>query len=106
MYLVCLLLMALFSTPDDNQLQGNEVEIVLWIALCSAIFIIFYHIYQVIKPLKILHRIMKKRNALEQELPSDSNDKNNTVSSTLITLNSIRDGELREPLLENELKQL
>ena len=48
----------------------------------------------------------KKKNTPEEEIASDSPAKTYTASSTLVTLNDSEDDELREPLLENEPKQL
>ena len=103
-YLVCLLLMALFSTPDYNRLQAAQEKIVLWIVLSSMIFVFFYHIYQVIKPWKNLYRLRKKKNTPEPELAIDSPAKTYTVASTLVTLS--QNSDLREPLLGTEPKQL
>ena len=106
MYLVCLLLLAVFSTPVESQLQVYQVKIVVWIVLFSLLLIIFYHTYQGLKNWKIFHCIWK-RNTSEQEVQgSHDSNSNNTVPSTLITFNNIRHSELREPLLENDTQQL
>ena len=107
MYMVCLLLLALFFAPKDVQsIEGNVVELM---AICSLACIVSLHIYQslikncsfvvsLVYKVKLKYKTLLKKTAQEQVVENgDADDK--SVTSTDVALSSVRVTELREPLL-------
>ena len=109
MYLVCLLLAALFSVSSDT--PSDETNAVLWMVFCSAFLIISYHIYRHLHHHTLVQRLarvaivrvnsFKCHSANEGVVNHDAsyNASENLSASQIRKLNA----ELREPLLEPEV---
>ena len=107
-YLACLLIIAFFTKPPDE--ESAEANVVLWIALSSLLLVASYHIYHFLKERPLFQRLaLKAKNIYENfrkgETEEDDMDDNcdanaRTVPSTVVSIYSDRYDELREPLLE------
>ena len=58
MYLACLLLIALFTKPPDE--ESDEASIVLWIVSSSLLLITSYHLYLFLKEGPLFQRLVLK----------------------------------------------
>ena len=113
MYLVCLLLLALFFAPKD--IQGTEGDVVQLMAICSLGCIVSFHIYECLKhrsfvlrlkqTAKQIYKTLRKETAQNQIANNDDADEK-PVTRTIIAFSSLRVTELREPLLLQANEQL
>ena len=106
MYLVCLLLLAVFFAPNDVRML--EANAVLLIALCSLPFIITFHVYQSLKHRSFIVRLAQTtkqkyksltREATKARVLNNDDTDDNPVTSTEVVLGKVQSTELREPLL-------
>ena len=115
MYLVCLLLLALFFAPND--VQSNEGNVVELMVVSSLACILSFHIYhclinhpsfisRLVDRAKQKYKKLTNRTAPKLQVVNNGDADDKSATSTDVWLSSVRVTELREPLLLQANEQL